>query len=687
MGAGKKFSDDLNVVEDIKKSLSFSVEITSVGETFGQVIGSISLIRKRVTDSKRIYRELSDMGLERLSDLDPKNMKVLRKRLSQPEVLSLKYEEKISDYFDGIDPQDIPFVNEGKRRGYRIDRQAVYLELGLEPDVGKLSQKVRSLFAAATVSMQEVHPVLNFIVGDVSESKGAYTTGDSYAKQYSDLLAILQTFYRQSDIPGMFNYPLTVDPLSSREIDHYVSQYLPEQRAGNRTRNIPVEAWMPIMDAAVRWVVDYAEPLKQAETEATEVFRDLERLQGRHAAGRQAGLYLRSKTFRDGKHSPFPLSAYAQYTDNSHKVIWTEDALDAISDELEAGVSPGDVQKRWGITKPQFDYVRKKLATRHIGNGSGLSLQKARYGFLPLCCTLILLAFTAGRETSIATLKAGCIRRKFGDLYINMFIPKTLRRYDDLPTVELVEKAISVLEELSESAREESGDDKLYQFKGVGQSSIQGFRWESHIDDFLDWIGVEAEKDGEKFKFSEHQFRRFFAMMFFYRYDSKFKLNALLRFLRHLDWGMTSVYITEKSAGLVLKEIAAERAAEFAVAAANDEAGGNMANEFKKMIGQSLRIKTEKQQKLFLRKVKEGSFVWDFCVDGVCFGRTPGRECLSACKLESEGEVHVMIHKQQHKGACEGCPNLLTTNEIKWDKVEEPKASLMLPGLKAAVGA
>ena len=64
------FSDDLDVVEDFKRSVSFSIEVDKVGATFGQTINSLNLIRNRIRYLKRIYRELSDIGVKYISDAD-----------------------------------------------------------------------------------------------------------------------------------------------------------------------------------------------------------------------------------------------------------------------------------------------------------------------------------------------------------------------------------------------------------------------------------------------------------------------------------------------------------------------------------------------------------------------------------------------------------------------------------------
>ena len=682
---GQWFSDHPKIVEDIKRSLALSVELAPLGESFGPTVNSYQMMRNRVRLLMRIYRELHDLGLDDLSEVDTGSMGLLLRRLSKPEKESRSYAKRVEEYFRKTEPSEWPVTDQGRGRGWIIDRQQVYLALGLSPYVGRFCGASRSVFGDATSTLAEMYPdrVFRSAENEVAEATG----GVSYQKEFRDLLATLHAFYAQSEIPELFNYPLSVPPYLG-SIDAAVKEHVPERMVGGRTRNIPVDAWMTIMDAAVRFVVDYAKPLKRAEEKATKFFSEIEAKQGRHEAGKRTGHWLRQQEYSEGPHSPFPLSAYANFSDKQNCRKYTDEYIESFKALLDSGQTPKEIKGRLGLKKPQYDYLVKLVKNLRIGKGTGLSLHRARYNLLPLSCVLVLLAFTAGRESSIRSLRAGCIKRRFDDLYIEMFIPKTLRRYDQLPTVEIVERAVKVLEELSESARRETGSDHILQFRGIKNAGLkpQSFRWESVVDDFVEWIGLEAEVDGERFNFSEHQFRRFFAMMYFYKYDKKYQLNSLMRFMRHLDWNMTTIYLSEKVAGQILKQVSEERGAALIVSAVDGEGGGGMSEEFKGKLLRSFQIQPENKCAFALEAMRQGSYVFDFVPDGVCFGQTPGYEQRGKCAVEVDGKAHIMIHRQG-RGSCIGCPNLLTSHELQVDKLSEPKLSFSTPILEAATRA
>ena len=60
--------------------------------------------------------------------------------------------------------------------------------------------------------------------------------------------------------------------------------------------------------------------------------------------------------------------------------------------------------------------------------------------------------------------------------------------------------------------------------------------------------------DGSEWLFTPHQFRRFFAMMYYWRYEYR-NLGALSYQLRHLDPAVTQVYVTERETGEIFKEV------------------------------------------------------------------------------------------------------------------------------------
>jgi hypothetical protein len=152
--------------------------------------------------------------------------------------------------------------------------------------------------------------------------------------------------------------------------------------------------------------------------------------------------------------------------------------------------------------------------------------------------------------------------------------------------------------------------------------------------------------------------------MYFYRFDDG-DFESLSYHLRHTDWSMTEVYLSEQEAGRIFKEVEAERAASLALRAVEgDRVSGSMVGEFKEALGSSIKMEIETRLVRAMKYVDENSLVMDFVPSGLCFGRTPGREGRSQCLLRDGDDVHVMLHRATEE-ICEGCPNLLACDEVK----------------------
>jgi hypothetical protein len=275
-------------------------------------------------------------------------------------------------------------------------------------------------------------------------------------------------------------------------------------------------------------------------------------------------------------------------------------------------------------------------------------------------------------------LRHGCIKRFAGLLYINLYVPKTLRRYEDLPTVALVEKAVFVLERLSEKARKTSGSDRLFQFDDLVADRIkQEIRFDNIYPNFFNFIGMAKDSDGKYWKLSEHQFRRFFAIMYFYRYgtENDASFEALMYHLRHTDWTMTDRYLTEKEAGRIFREVEEEWLSQILVKSKlNDEALRDLSsdvNDVQRSVVNNTRIIRSGNTERALKRVREEGLIFEFLDFGaVCLGLSPGRSELAQCAIEKEGEFFVCLHKASQI-LCEGCRNLVTADSLISKKTSE----------------
>jgi hypothetical protein len=81
--------------------------------------------------------------------------------------------------------------------------------------------------------------------------------------------------------------------------------------------------------------------------------------------------------------------------------------------------------------------------------------------------------------------------------------------------------------------------------------------FDDSVDIFCDYFELPLNMKGERYYLRQHQFRRFFAMMFFW--SNQFGgLDTLRWFLGHSDIAHIYHYITEVTPGAVLRGVAAE---------------------------------------------------------------------------------------------------------------------------------
>lgn len=174
-------------------------------------------------------------------------------------------------------------------------------------------------------------------------------------------------------------------------------------------------------------------------------------------------------------------------------------------------------------------------------------------------CFVVIAAFTARRVEEIADLGAGSIEKDgAGHHWLKIYIEKTSQRYDQIPVPISVQKAISSMESISKGAREKSDDDSIWQME---VTTVRKIKPSMYLNELAYLLGIVDEKDND-WRFSAHQFRRFFAILYFWRYE-KGDLPAISHHLRHFDLEMTKRYVTDGEMGQIWKEVEAEWQGEF----------------------------------------------------------------------------------------------------------------------------
>ncbi len=163
-------------------------------------------------------------------------------------------------------------------------------------------------------------------------------------------------------------------------------------------------------------------------------------------------------------------------------------------------------------------------------------------------CWIIIAAFTARRDEEVDELQHGCLR---GDAasgwWLHVYIEKTLQRKEWVPVPELVAKAVEVLSNISAAARRKTGTEYLFQWQRP-DGEVTRLDVGRHLDAFAAAVQVPLHRPRSgppvAWHWHPHQFRRFFAVLYFYRFEGG-TIEALSHHLRHFSLEMTKRYVTQ----------------------------------------------------------------------------------------------------------------------------------------------
>jgi hypothetical protein len=664
MIGGGRISEHPSIIDDLKMSLILAVELAS--QVGGRAVNSISSCRSYVGDLKRISNELIALGFVSWKDWDPANNGSLLERLALRESDSHNYLRQIEEYVDEVGLEDLPWAKSNKN-SLRIVSANVYAELGLNAYAARKNSEVVRFWQQCHLDYKKLYPEKWIEFRESLYLGLPDKTNRVHEKQYRDYLGAIESIYYHSTlVPGLF-----IDPWNVITIENHaeaIDKAFPEslERLSGKTRNIPVPVYLEIMDAAARYVLDYSSALLEIGETAGEVYGLLRESVGGYQAGKEINRSIKDwKVLVGGKHSPFPLAAYKHHQKGVTEI--DSEWWPVFEEMIAVGMSSKEIQAELGLTKAQFDGRKRLLAEREKRKvHSGVSLQKALYQYLPVSCLLIILAISARRELEVYNLRPSGYDLTPDGWMINFYCAKTKRKSRWFTTVPLVIRCVQILETLSESARMRTGNNNLFFFDDTfNRDEVSIRRFAEVMDDFQKFIGVPADEDGNYHAFSEHQFRRFFAILFFYRYPRERgqDLEALMHELGHDDWTMSSEYITEVRQGAIFKQIESERVADYALRAIDkDGVSGAMASELTALIQASIRVVPEQRREAAMTSLEGKSLSIEFISEGVCFGVTPGREIDGNCYEEG----NLMIHRCSN-AMCEGCPNLLSVDEIRND--------------------
>ena len=644
---GKKLTDypDLLTTLKITAMLSGTIKTRSLGGYGPQNI--IKFCHKIIN----LYRVIFYcFGIENLSSINPSISEKLKEELVKPVAERLDIHKRLTDYFLILEEEDVAKLKVDSGKNFDLD----VLELA-----GALGVSSRLLSKECIVSLTKFRRDNGFYVSShlkkflarEHDEPTSSLSADAIRKELSALNKFFSLIVAFEDII----------PESQRLSNNFLQDVDPNKlgkrvgKSSQRTKNIPREIFFKLMDRAIRWVVDYADPLIEYRDKALEHYNDMcanESRGGtaenrRHYAAKRMAQFFDDhplKVFAGEPGAPYPITSF------------DKNQIDSILASKRT-ISDDQVQRALSLVADGATYktaadavgISKASLSRILNGGwrkPGFGLDKVLHCYLPTACLLVIYCFTARRQVEIESLEAGCCIETTEGPYIRMYSAKVDQAFDYFPTTRLVKKAVSVLEKLSAPVR--SGDSQ-----GLLQvPSLQGGHyhfWQSgKINEFANMVEADGDKKN-KCVFSEHQFRRFFAMTYFFRYDAG-DLPSLSWHMRHSDFEMTMKYLTDSNGHLAVEEVRAEKIIQMAKE--SGRYGGTMEEDLVGLV-ESLELQKESRVDRLIARVNDIGLVINYVPDGVCFGDSPTLKLRSSC-LE-KGAVQ---RSSAALGTCLGCPNL-----------------------------
>ena len=323
-------------------------------------------------------------------------------------------------------------------------------------------------------------------------------------------------------------------------------------RKGERTRDIPQPVMFKVMDRAIRWVIDYANPLLDYRDRAVEHYELLQRSDNRggteesrrHYAAKRMRYWLKENpldVLAGQPGAPYPITSFDKNIDSSKRTNTkiSQEQIETAQTLIAKGTTQEKAAEKVGISKASLSRI-----LNHGWAEDGFGLDKVVNEYLFTACLFVIYCFTARRQTEIESLEAGCCFETPNGPSIRLYSAKVEQNYDFFPVTRLVARAIEVLERLTSQIRTEE-NQKLLQVPTV-QGGKNEFWQQGKMNEFAALVEADRECEGsDKWIFSEHQFRRFFAMTYFYKFDAS-DLPTLSWHLRHDSFDMTEKYLTDK---------------------------------------------------------------------------------------------------------------------------------------------
>ncbi len=168
---------------------------------------------------------------------------------------------------------------------------------------------------------------------------------------------------------------------------------------------------------------------------------------------------------------------------------------------------------------------------------------RPRISQIAVACFILIAAFTARRTEEIKMLEHDCLEgNEIDGWWMKCYIEKTQRTRTWIPVPNIVARAVQTL-----SSFRGDGDpsELIFNYHDPVTGKLADLAPEGKINEFARLLGAaeHAKDNGENliWHWQPRQFRRFFAVLYIWRYKGKFE--SLSHHLRHFNLEMTNDYV------------------------------------------------------------------------------------------------------------------------------------------------
>lgn len=196
------------------------------------------------------------------------------------------------------------------------------------------------------------------------------------------------------------------------------------------------------------------------------------------------------------------------------------------------------------IVKNHSEAVLRRLGGDEYDHPSAVNCRR-EVSKLITACFIIIAAFSARRADEIQAIPRECLDGddKVG-WWLKVYIEKSVRNFAWIPIPRVVAFAVNTMKRLSVE-HAPSDDALLFNYFDLVLGREVGTMPERKLNDFAEHVEAVSYTTHEgklgQWHWTARQFRRFFAILFFYRY--KGKKESIAHHLRHFSMETTSGYL------------------------------------------------------------------------------------------------------------------------------------------------